>query len=177
MRLAICITTIVLILPGVIRADVIDDLRAKYPAWPGPPAAETVILDEEQAAQAAEMVQEVASITQEGVQDASTDVLQGIQGPPGPQGPEGPQGATGPMGPQGPPGTPADLCSNIDGPQSQPGWKIWPQRYWGFKPKREKRMLSVNKQGQSVCVTQSWINKHSLWAKARPVIVKLGRLK
>ena len=81
-----------------------------------------------------------------------------VEGPPGPPGPPGPAG---PPGPKGDPGIPADVCQNLPGRQAEPGWKIWPQRYWTFKPRKERLFLALNKKRQMVCVTQSWIKKHS----------------
>lgn len=91
------------------------------------------------------------------VPQGSDDSGVGATGETGPQGPPGPQG---PAGPQGPKGDSADLCQNLLGVQTTPGVKIWPQRYWGFKPRREQRYLAVNGKGQLVCVTLSWINRH-----------------
>lgn len=76
-------------------------------------------------------------------------------------GPAGPQGPQGPAGPQGPKGDSADLCQNIPGVQTTPGFKYWAQRYWSFNPKREKRYLATNRKGQIVCVTLRWIRKHT----------------
>lgn len=92
---------------------------------------------------------------------ADSPVVRGEKGDRGDPGPPGPQG---PPGQQGPPGVNADLCSNINGIQTQPGWKVWPQRFWGFKPRREKRVLSLNMDGHLVCVTQRWIRKHGFVA-------------
>lgn len=83
----------------------------------------------------------------------------GDPGPPGPQGPAGPQG---PQGEKGDKGDSADLCQNIPGVQTSPGRKYWAQRYWGFRPKWEKRFIAINRKGQIVCVTQRWIKKHGI---------------
>lgn len=84
----------------------------------------------------------------------------GEKGDPGPPGPPGVPGLPGPQGPQGPPGLNADLCQNIDGIQITPGWKIWPQRYWTFRPKKERRFLATNGRRHFVCVTQRWLRAH-----------------
>ena len=92
-----------------------------------------------------------------------------VVGVPGPAGPAGPQGPGGPAGPQGAPGAPgvaADVCQNIPGRQSEPGFKYWAQRYWSFNPKYERRYLTLNRKRQLVCVTQRWIRRHGLPAAA-----------
>lgn len=75
-------------------------------------------------------------------------------------GPPGPQGPPGPAGPQGPKGDSADLCANLPGVQTSAGWKRWPQRFWTFKPRLERRVLALNRKWQIVCVTLSWVKKH-----------------
>lgn len=81
-------------------------------------------------------------------------------------GAKGPKGDPGPQGPKGDPGTQgiaglnADLCANLPGIQTTAGWKIWPQRYWSFKPKRERRVLAMNRKRQIVCVTLHWVKLH-----------------
>lgn len=77
----------------------------------------------------------------------------------GPQGPAGPQG---PKGDKGDKGDSADLCQNIPGVQTTPGFKRWPQRYWTFRPRLERRYLAINRKGQIVCVTERWIKAHAL---------------
>lgn len=77
-----------------------------------------------------------------------------VVGPPGPQGPPGPKGDKGDKGDS------ADLCANLPGVQTSPGWKRWPQRYWTFKPRLERRVLALNRKGQIVCVTLSWVKRH-----------------
>lgn len=84
----------------------------------------------------------------------------GPQGPPGAQGAQGAQGDQGPPGAQGAPGVNADLCQNIPGIQSVPGFRYNAQRYWSFKPKWQKRYLAINRKGQIVCVTLQWIRRH-----------------
>lgn len=84
----------------------------------------------------------------------------GAVGPQGETGPQGPAGPQGPQGPQGIPGVSADLCQNIPGIQTVPGFKYNAQRFWSFKPKWERRFLTTNRKGQIVCVTQSWIRHH-----------------
>lgn len=91
--------------------------------------------------------------------DPTPEVVRGERGQKGDTGPKGDRGDPGPKGDKG---DSADLCSNIPGTQTQPGWKIWPQRYWGFMPRREKRVLSMNRKRQLVCVTQRWIRKHTI---------------
>ena len=85
------------------------------------------------------------------------DAAPGAQGPAGPQGPQGPKGDKGDKGGKG---DSADLCVNLPGVQTSAGWKRWPQRYWGFKPRLERRVLALNRKGQIVCVTLSWVKKH-----------------
>ncbi len=63
----------------------------------------------------------------------------------GPQGPEGPAGAD---------GLSADLCGNIDGTQTYANEKP--------HPSGAPRMVSFNRRGQLVCVTQAWINEFGL---------------
>lgn len=109
--------------------------------------------------------QETKSAPQETARETSGATETPAKGDKGDPGEKGDRGDTGPQGVQGVPGVNADLCSNIAGIQTQPGWKKWPQRYWSFRPKKEKRVLSVNKRGHLVCVTQRWIRTHSMFAK------------
>ncbi len=78
----------------------------------------------------------------------------------GPAGPPGPQGPQGEKGDKGDKGDSADLCANLPGVQTSPGWKRWPQRFWTFKPRLERRVLALNRKGQIVCVTLSWLKRH-----------------
>lgn len=75
-------------------------------------------------------------------------------------GPAGPPGPQGPKGDKGDKGDSADLCANLPGVQTSPGWKRWPQRFWTFKPRLERRVLALNRKGQIVCVTLSWVKRH-----------------
>lgn len=83
-------------------------------------------------------------------------ILEGVPGPAGPAGPQGPKGDKGDKGDS------ADLCANLPGVQTSAGWKRWTQRFWGFKPRLERRVLALNRKGQIVCVTLSWVKKHGL---------------
>lgn len=152
------------------NAQTIEDWKAKYPAFPGIPKAQPIDLgDDPESLPSDEPVQGVPSQKPRSVSQSAPAPQKGDKGDPGPPGPQGP------AGPQGAPGIGADLCSNVPGVQSQPGWKKWPQRYWSFRPKREKRVLSMNSRGQLVCVTQRWIRTHGILAKR--TVIKLGRLR
>lgn len=94
----------------------------------------------------------------------------GVKGDPGMKGDKGDKGDQGPQGIQGIQGVPgvnADLCSNLPGIQSTPGFKRWPQRYWRFKPRLEPRVLALNRKHQIVCVTQHWIRSQRLRARGK----------
>lgn len=102
-----------------------------------------------------------------GTTGATEPPAKGDKGDPGDKGDRGDTGPQGPQGIQGPPGLNADLCSNLPDTQTKPPPKRWPQRYWGFKPRLEPRVLTINKQSQLVCVTVSWAKKHSLFVLKR----------
>lgn len=135
------------------------------PEDPDPPAAKVVAPEAPSPPAASEPAAEPELLPQTVVIQgkAGADGGQGQKGDKGDKGEKGDPGPQGPQGIQGVPGVGADLCQNLPntkGPQSTPGFKRWPQRYWGFKPRLEPRVVTLNKRGQLVCVTQSWINKH-----------------
>lgn len=99
----------------------------------------------------------LAPASQPSASNVGQEPAQAKDGAPGPQGPAGPQGEP---GQQGPAGVNADLCQNIPGVQTTPPAKVWPQRYWTFRPRLERRHLAVNGKGQIVCVTRRWIKAH-----------------
>lgn len=98
----------------------------------------------------------------EDVLDVSEEFVILDAGVPGPAGPPGPQGEKGERGDKGDKGDSADLCANLPGVQTSPGWKRWTHRFWTFKPRLERRVLALNRKGQIVCVTLSWVKRHGM---------------